>query len=52
MQYLGAISKMISVCFYDKPLNKTTVIQVHALTTNVEETEAERFYEELKTFWN
>ena len=52
MQYLGAVSKMISVCFYDKPLNKTTVIQVRALTTNVEETEAERFYEDLKTFWN
>ena len=38
---------MISVHFQDKLLN-ITVIQVHALTTNTEEAEAERFYEDLQ----
>ena len=39
--------RMISVHFQDKLLN-ITVIQVHALTTNTEEAEAERFYEDLQ----
>ena len=39
--------KMISVHFQGKPLN-ITVIQVNALTRNVEETEVEQFYEDLK----
>ena len=40
-------NRMISVHFQDKLLN-ITVIQVHALTTNTEEAEAERFYEDLQ----
>ena len=49
MQYLGAISKMtmISVCFQGKPFN-ITVIQVYAPTSNAEEAEVERFYEDLQ----
>ena len=38
--------RMISVCFQGKPFN-ITVIQVYALTSNAEEAEAERFYEDL-----
>ena len=38
---------MISVRFQGKPFN-ITVIQVYALTSNAEETEAERFYEDLQ----
>ena len=38
---------MISVHFQGKPFN-TTVIQVYALTSNAEEAEAERFYEDLQ----
>ena len=38
---------MISVCFQDKPFN-STVIQVYALTSNTEEAEVERFYEDLQ----
>ena len=37
---------MISVCFQGKPLN-ITVIQVYAPTSNAEEAEVERFYEDL-----
>ena len=37
---------MISVCFQGKPFN-ITVIQVYALTSNAEESEVERFYEDL-----
>ena len=50
MQYLGAISKndrMTSVCFQGKPFN-LTVIQVYAPTSNSEEAEVERFYEDLQ----
>ena len=39
--------KMISVCFQSKPLN-TAVIQDYALTSNAEEAEPERFYEDLQ----
>ena len=39
--------RMISVCFQDKPFN-ITVIQVYAPTSNAEEAEVERFYEELQ----
>ena len=52
MQYLDAISKndrMISVLFQGKPFN-ITVIQVYALTSNAEEAEFERFYEDLQNF--
>ena len=35
------------LCFEGKPFN-ITVIQVYALTSNAEETEAERFYEDLQ----
>ena len=38
---------MISVCFQGKPFN-ITVIQVYAPTSNTEETEVERFYEDLQ----
>ena len=38
---------MISVHFQDKPFNNT-VIQVCAPTSNAEEAEVERFYEDLQ----
>ena len=38
---------MISVCFHDKPFN-ITIIQVYAPTSNAEEAEVERFYEDLQ----
>ena len=50
MQYLDAISKtteMISVHFQGKPFN-ITVSQVYAPTSNAEEAEVERFYEDLQ----
>ena len=50
MQYLDAISKndrMISVHFQGKPFN-ITVIQVYAPTSNAEEAEVERFYQDLQ----
>ena len=40
-------NRMISVCFQGKPFN-ITVIQVYALTSNAEEAEVERFYEDLQ----
>ena len=39
--------RMISVGFQGKPFN-ITVIQVYALTSNAEEAEVERFYEDLQ----
>ena len=39
--------KMISICFEGKPFN-ITVIQVYAPTSNTEEAEVERFYEDLQ----
>ena len=42
-------NRMISVHFQGKPLN-ITVIQVYAPTSNAEETEVERFYEDLQDF--
>ena len=41
--------RMISVGFLGKPFN-ITVIQVYALTSNAEEAEVERFYEDLQDF--
>ena len=38
---------MISVCFQGKPFN-ITAIQAYAPTSNAEETEVERFYEDLQ----
>ena len=38
---------MISVCFQGKPFN-ITVIQVYAPTSNAEEAEVGRFYEDLQ----
>ena len=38
---------MNSVCFQDKPV-KITVTQVYALTSNAEEAEGERLYEDLQ----
>ena len=40
-------NRMISVCFQDKSLN-ITVIQAYAPTSNTEEAEVERFYEDLQ----
>ena len=39
--------RIISVSFQGKPFN-ITVIQVYALTSNAEEAEVERFYEDLQ----
>ena len=39
--------RMISVHFQGKPFN-ITIIQVYALTSNAEEAEVERFYEDLQ----
>ena len=39
-------NRMISIPFQGKPFN-ITVIQVHAPTSNAEEAEVERFYEDL-----
>ena len=50
MQYLDCSLKndrMISVHFQGKPFN-ITVIQVYAPTSNAEEAEVERFYEDLQ----
>ena len=49
MQYLGAIYRIISVHFQDKPFN-ITIIQVCALTSNAEEAEVEQLYEDLQDF--
>ena len=48
MQYLDALSnnRMVSVCFQGKPFN-ITVTQAYAPTSNAEEAEVERFYEDL-----
>ena len=40
-------NRMISVCLQGKPFN-ITVIQVYAPTSNAEEAEVERFYEDLQ----
>ena len=47
MEYLDAISKMTewSVCLQGKPFNNT-VIQVYAPTSNAEEAEVEKLYED------
>ena len=42
-------NRMISVHFQGKPFN-IMVIQVYALTSNTEEAEVERFYEDLQDF--
>ena len=42
---------MISAYFQGKPFN-IMVIQVYALTSNVEEAEVERFYEDLQNLLN
>ena len=49
MQYLDAVSKTTewSLHFQGKPFN-IIVIQVYALTSNAEEVEVERFYEDLQ----
>ena len=41
--------RIISVHFQGKPFN-ITVIQVYAPTSNAEEAEVERFYEDLQNF--
>ena len=44
-------NRMISVCFQGKPFN-ITVIQVYASTSNAEEAEDERSYEDLQDLQN
>ena len=50
MQYFGAISKMTEWALFISTANHSiiTVIQVYAQTTNTEEAQAERFYEDLQ----
>ena len=43
-------NRMISVCLQGKPLN-IMVIQAYAPTSNAEEAEVERFYEDLQDLW-
>ena len=52
MQYLDAVSKTTDdlCCLQGKPFN-ITVIQVYAPTSNAEEAEVERFYEDLQDLW-
>ena len=45
--YNNKNDRMISDCFQSKPFN-ITVIQAYAPTSNVEEAEVERFYEDLQ----
>ena len=40
-------NRIISICFQGKPFN-ITVIQAYAPTSNTEEAEVERFYEDLQ----
>ena len=48
MQYLGKSQKWQSnLCFQGKPFH-ITVIQVYAPTSNAEEAEVDRFYEDLQ----
>ena len=49
MQYLDAISKTTewSVCFQGEPF-KITLIQLDAPTSNAEEVDIERFYEDFQ----
>ena len=49
MQYVGAISKwQKDLCSFPRQTIDITVIQVYALTSNAEEVEVERFYEDLQ----
>ena len=41
------MTRVISVCFQRKPFN-STVLQVYAQTSNAEEAEVERFYEDVQ----
>ena len=47
MDAISKTTEMISVCFQGKPFN-IMVIQVYAQTSNAEEAEVVRFYEDLK----
>ena len=49
MQYLGAISKMTECSlFISKANHSISVIQAYDPTSNTEEAEVERFYEDLQ----
>ena len=50
MQYLAAISKKVQndLCYFQGKPFYSMVIQVYALTSNAEEAEVERFYEDLQ----
>ena len=47
MQYLGAISKTMILIHFQGKLFNITVTQVYAPTTDDEEAEIDRFYEDL-----
>ena len=49
MQRNRGNNRIISVCFQGKPFY-ITVIQVYAQTSNAEEAEVERLYEDLQDF--
>ena len=51
LEYNLKNDRMISVRFQGKPFN-ITVIQFYAPTSNVEEAEVERFYEDLQDLQN
>ena len=48
MQYLDAVSKMTAWSLFPRQPFSITVIQVYALTSNAEEADVERFYEDLQ----
>ena len=48
MQYLDAISKTTEWSLFVSKANHITVIQVYPSTSNAEEAEVERFYEDLQ----
>ena len=48
MQYLGAVSKMHNLCLFPRQTIQYHSDQAYAPTSNAEEAEVERFYEDLK----
>ena len=48
MQYLGAILKTTEWSLFISKANHITIIQVYAPTSNAEEAEIERIYEDLQ----
>ena len=50
MQYLDVISKTTDLCLFPGTPFNIMVIQIYAPTSNAEEAEVERFYEDLHDF--